>query len=300
MTGNPDGTLSLDQAVEKMMGATPEPADETVETVEPEGTDAGEPEVETAEAEVETEEQGEPEAEPEFEVDTVDGKRKLTLSQLKEGAMLKADYTRKTMALAEDRKTIEAEKSEVSQLKAQLAEALQVWAIPAEQEPDWVELAQKLDPQKFNAARAQWDNRKRQAETAREAFRALQERQRQESAQLEQSRLLDAVPEWRDPVVFKAAAQEIVDTGNTYGFKPEEIAAVVDHRMLLVLRDAAAYRKIKDAKPEVAKKVAQTAVTMKPGAKPTKTAAEAEARQKAHARLKQTGKIEDALALLFR
>lgn len=214
--------------------------------------------------------------------------------------MLKADYTRKTMALAEDRKAIEAAQSEVSQLKAQLAEALQVWAVPTEQEPDWVELAQKVDPQKFNAMRAHWDTRQKQAAQAREAFRNLQERQRREMIAQEQSRLLDAVPEWQDPAKFKEAAKEIVDFGNSYGFKPEELADVVDHRMLLVLRDAVAYRKLQTAKPEVTKKVAQAAVTMKPGAKPTKSAAEAEARHKQQAQLKRTGKVEDAIALLFR
>lgn len=300
MTENPEGTISFDQAVEKMMGEAPEADDETAEPEEIEGTETGEPETSEAEAEVETEEPDEPEAEPVFEVETVDGKKKLTLSQLKEGAMLKADYTRKTMALAEDRKAIEAAQSEVSQLKAQLAEALQVWAVPTEQEPDWVELAQKVDPQKFNAMRAHWDTRQKQAAQAREAFRNLQERQRREMIAQEQSRLLDAVPEWQDPAKFKEAAKEIVDFGNSYGFKPEELADVVDHRMLLVLRDAVAYRKLQTAKPEVTKKVAQAAVTMKPGAKPTKSAAEAEARHKQQAQLKRTGKVEDAIALLFR
>lgn len=300
MTENPEGTISFDQAVGMMMGETPEADDETAEPEEIEGTDTGEPETSEAEAEVETEEPDEPEAEPVFEVETVDGKKKLTLSQLKEGVMLKADYTRKTMALAEDRKAIEAAQSEVSQLKAQLAEALQVWAVPTEQEPDWVELAQKVDPQKFNAMRAHWDTRQKQAAQAREAFRNLQERQRREMIAQEQSRLLDAVPEWQDPAKFKEAAKEIVDFGNSYGFKPEELADVVDHRMLLVLRDAVAYRKLQTAKPEVTKKVAQAAVTMKPGAKPTKSAAEAEARHKQQAQLKRTGKVEDAIALLFR
>lgn len=300
MTENPEGTLSLDQAVEKMMGATPEADDEAAETVEVEEPEAGEPETEAVEAEAETEDEGEPEAEPEYEVETKGGKRKVKLSELLESPMFKADYTQKTMAVAEERKAVEAEKAEVFHLKEQLAEALQQWAVPVEQEPNWAELAQRMDPREYNAARAKWDERKGIAEKARNAFQTMQAAQREKLIAEEQSKLLDAVPEWRDPEVFKTAAQEMVEIGKSYGFDPRELADATDHRVFLVLRDAAAYRKLKTAKPEVTKKVAHAAVTMKPGAKPTKAEATSETRQKQLAQFKKTGSIEDAIALLMR
>lgn len=300
MTENPDGTLSLDQAVEKMMGPAPEADDETVDTAEAEEPEQGASEAEALEAEAETDDEGEPETEPEYEVETAGGKRTVKLSELLESPMFKADYTRKTMALAEDRKVVDAERAEISSLKGQLAEALQQWAVPVEQEPNWTELAQKLDPRQYNAARAQWDERKAIAERARNAFQTMQKAQRDKLIAEEQSRLLDAVPEWRDPVAFEAAAKEMVDIGRSYGFEPAELAGATDHRVFLVLRDAAAYRKLKTAKPEVTKKVAQTAVTLKPGAKPNRSDASTEARQKQLAQFKKTGSIEDAVALLMR
>lgn len=299
MTENPEGTLSLDQAVEKMMGATPEADDETAEIVEAEEPVQGEPEAEAEEAEVETEEP-EPEAEPEYEVETKDGKRKVKLSELLESPMFKADYTKKTMAVAEERKAVEAAKAEVSSLKEQLAEALQQWAVPVEQEPDWAGLAKQMDPRQFNETRAQWDKRKAIAEQARNAFIQMQQVQRKQTIEAEQSKLLDAVPEWRDPAAFESAAREMVEIGRSYGFDPAELAGATDHRVFLVLRDAAAYRKLKSAKPEVTKKVAQAAVTLKPGAKPTKAEVNSDARQKQLAQFKRSGSIEDAVALLMR
>ncbi len=296
MTENPDGTLSLDQAVEKMMEATPEADDETVEAVEAEEPEQGESEADAGEAEVEAEHQ----VEPEYEVETKGGKRKVKLSELLESPMFKADYTQKTMAVAEERKAVEAEKSEVSHLKEQLSEALQQWAVPVEQEPNWTELAQKLDPRQYNAARAQWDERKAIAERARNAFQTMQKAQREKLIAEEQSRLLDAVPEWRDPAAFESAAKEMVEIGKSYGFDPTELAGATDHRVFLVLRDAAAYRKLKAAKPEVTKKVAQAAVTLTPGSKPTRSEASSDARQKQLAQFKKTGSIEDAVALLMR
>lgn len=286
--------LSLEDAVERMFTV-----DEPAETeAQPEPQEA-EPEAAEAEAEVETEEQGEPEAEPVFEIETVDGKQQLTLSQLKEGAMLKADYTRKTMALAEDRKAVEAVKSEVSDLKQRLSDALVQWAVPAQQEPDWAELAAKLPPQEFNRQRAMWDQRQKQAQMAQAAHQQLRAAQHAETVKRETELLLQARPEWRDPVKQNEAVREIGEVGKTYGFSTDEIAQVLDHRMLLVLADAAAYRKLKETQPAVTKKVAAAPVALKPGAKPAKPSDQV-ARQQQMAKLKKSGRIEDAIDLLFR
>ena len=302
MSENLNEALSLDQAVERMMGEPQADDDTTDEIAEAEeiSEDADESEVEEIEAEAVDEEEAEPEAEPTFEVDTVDGKQTLTLSQLKEGAMLKADYTRKTMAIAEERKAIESRNAEISQLKQQFSEALQYWAVPVQQEPNWQDLASKMSPQEFNLARANYEARQRHAQQAREYLQSMQSQEHQQALQREQAALLDAVPEWRDEAVRRGAVQDIADAGRGYGFSAEELSGIVDHRMLLVLRDAAAYRKIKADKPVVTKKVAQAPVAMKPGAKPSKAGAVETARQQQRAKLKKSGSVEDAIELLFR
>lgn len=294
--------ISLEQAVERMMAPETEPdaSDETPEIEEAEGiAESDEPEVD--EPEGEQDDEGDPEEEPSIELELSDGKkRKLTASEVAEGVMLKADYTRKTMALADERRQVEAAQSEIAGRMKQLEEALQVWAVPTEQEPNWAQLAAQMPPQEFNKARVQWEQRQRQAQAAREQFQALRAEQFQEQRRAEQERLFEAVPEWRDPAKFKAAATQIIDTGNKYGFSQEELAGVIDHRMLLVLRDAAAYRALQEGKPAVAKKVPAAPATLKPGPKPATGTDQKAARQKQHAKLKQSGRLDDAIALLFR
>lgn len=298
MSENLNEAISLDQAVERMMEATPAqdaaPEDEAEQETQEVAPVTDESEGET----VATEDEGELEA-PSIEIDTENGKLKLTAEQIRENLMLKADYTRKTMALAEERKAAEAEKAEVSRLKQQLSEALQSWAIPTEQEPDWEQLARTKPPQEVLAAQAQWQKRQRQAQMAREQFTQLRQQQLAETVQAEQEQLFSKVPEWRDPAKYTEAAQTIAKTGQEYGFSLDELSGLVDHRMILVLKDAAAYRAMQSANPET-KKVAQAPATLKPGAKTTKTEATQAARQKQREQLKKTGRLEDAIDLLFR
>lgn len=298
MSENLSEAISLDQAVERMMGATPA-NDETPEELTEQEAEQADPETDVTEGEADDSETGDPDEEPAIEIDTADGKKRLTASQIKENLMLKADYTRKTMALADERKTIEAEKSEVSQLKQQLSEALQSWAVPTEQEPDWEQLARTKPPQEVLAAQAQWQKRQRQAQLAREQFTQLRQQQLAETVTREQEQLFSKVPEWRDPSKYTEAANTIAKTGQDYGFSLDELSGLVDHRMILVLKDAAAYRALQATKP-AEKKVPQASATLKPGAKTTKTEASQAARQKQREQLKRSGRIEDAIDLLFR
>ena len=51
------------------------------------------------------------------------------------------------------------------------------------------------------------------------------------------------IPEFRDPVKTKEVMQDIAMASKYYGFSEQELNAVVDHRQLMVLVDAARYRK---------------------------------------------------------
>lgn len=296
MTENSDGAISLEEAVERMT-AQAGADDETAEIEETEGTGDSEPEGTETEAEAETETQ---EEEPEYEVDTGQGKRRVKLSELLESPMLKADYTRKTQALAEERRAAEKAAAEAAQLREQLSESLQKWAVPTEPEPNWADLAQKLTPQEFNLRRVQYEQRQRQKEVARAEYHAMQERIRAETVASEREKLFEAIPDWRDEAKFLSAVKKMSDEATAYGFNPEELAGISDHRMIRVLNDAIAYRELQKAKPAIAKKVAEAKPALKPGSKPDKARETDAERQKQRARLKQTGSIADAAALILR
>lgn len=297
MTENSTGAISLSEAVERVT-ARAGADDETVETQEAEGTGNSDPEANEVEAEAETEDQDDADSDPEYEVDTAEGKRRVKLSELLESPMFKADYTRKTQSLAEERKALERSAAETAQLREQLSESLKRWAVPTEAEPDWAELATKLPPQEYNLRRVQWEQRQRQKEQARAEFHAMQDQLRAEAIATERNKLLEAFPEWRDEAKFLSAAKQMADGATVYGFSAEEVGQIADHRMIKVLRDAVAYRELQKAKPAIEKKVAEVKPSLQPGAKPNRDKEAEAARQKQLARFKKGVSLKEALGIL--
>ena len=319
MDENLNEAISVEDAASLMFKepeqATPEADDvaEEAETVEETETDEPEAEEleadedgdtsdeaeEEAEADEDEEEDNGEDADPIFEIDTVNGKQEVTLSELTQGFMRQSDYTKKTMELAEQRKQFEGENQEVSQIKQQLSEALEYWAVPVEQEPNWADIAQERTPQEVFALQQQWNERQKRREQATQHHQALQAQEAQRVRAEESEKLLAVFPEWRNPAEFQKGAQQVVEAGGNYGFSPDEMAAVVDHRMVKVLLDAQKYRELQTAKPKVAKKVAKVAKKMKPGSKPDKAEQAKAARQKQLDRLKTTGSVDDAVDILL-
>ena len=91
--------------------------------------------------------------------------------------------------------------------------------------------------------------------------------------------------------------QLVTQASENYGFSPEEINGVMDHRHMRVLMDAIAYRQLNSdaGKKQVEQKVKAKQVR----STKRKVNAESAQRQKQRERLKQTGDIEDAIGLLL-
>ena len=304
MTGNLSEAISLDDAVDRMMTedtASEEVTEDAAEEEEGAEPEEGEPTLEAEEAgdddETESDEDTGDDADPVFEIETVNGVEQVPLSELKAGHMRQADYTRKTMELATERRDFASEKQTIEAQKQQLTEALQYWAVPVQQEPDWREMAQKLDPREFQLRQVEWQERQKRAQQAQEQYQALRDYEMQQVRQAEQQKLLEALPEWRDPARFKAEAGRMVEHAAQYGFAPEEVGAIVDHRMVRVLRDAILYREQQAKLPE-AKRIAKPQKALKPGSKPDKARSQEVARKQHLDRLRQTGSIEDAIDLI--
>lgn len=288
---------SLEQAVERMASARSDKPEEP--EAEPETVEDGEPEEVEAEAEgEETEEEGQPEEEPSIEVELPDGKRKLTAKEIRDGYLRMQDYTRKTQAAAETIRTTDARKADLDRREQQLEEQLQTWAVPTEQEPDWTKLAATLEPKAFQMEQAAWNTRQRKAQQAREAYQAIVEERNRAVVAEEREKLLTVYPEWRDEATFRSASEQIATVGAEYGFSQTELGRIVDHRMVKVLHDLAAYNALKKSNAAVTKRVATQSPTMKPGAKTTTQARSQEALHQQRSQLRKSGRLEDAAALL--
>ncbi len=288
---NPEtGELSDDAAVLAMQAAR-----EAAEVEEPEDEDPEETEPEETEADEEEEE------EPARYTVKIDGvESEVTLDELVKGFQLEADYRRKTQSLADERREVEAEKARQKDITAQLIQEHQRLVGNDEPEPDWVKMAED-DPIGAFQAKAKWDAKLALKEQNRRKVDQLVREEQLSVARREFQAIGTKVPEWADLDAFSKGVTALSesDAAKHYGLQPAEIAGILDHRYLLVLRDAAAYRALQAGKSVVEKKVSGAPKhVVKPGGSPPKANPRSKEVDAARNRFRQTGSDEDAVALM--
>ena len=115
----------------------------------------------------------------------------------------------------------------------------------------------------------------------------------------EQAKLLEALPDLRDEAKRKEFYGDFIRYGKSEGFTEQELNGVYDHRMLKVIRKAAAYDKLQATAPKVIAQKAKAAAPMQePGRRLASTEVKSKERQQLSQRLRQTGRFDDAVALI--
>lgn len=165
---------------------------------------------------------------------------------------------------------------------------------------DWAKVAQE-DPAGYVQKKADFDARLGGLQQAVAQRNEMQAQHHQEVVQREFKALTEAVPELADPVKAKAFASDFHSTMSSYGFQPNEIQGVVDHRMIKVARDAMLYRAGEAARKAAAAKVVKADVprVVRPG---TGNANPRNAQSAAILKQATSGNLHDqadALAALF-
>lgn len=282
--------------------------DDESETVDEEASaedDAAE--VESEDVESEEEEEPEQEEQPSKFTVKVDGKDvEVSLEELQKGYSRTEDYTRKTQALAQERKQAQAEFESVRSERAQYAQllgALQEQLTQATPQVD-MDYLYNEDPIEWVKQRElQRSNAERMTAIASEQKRLADEQAKEQNAFLkdELSRqkelLLSQAPELKDAKIAAKAKQDWISAGKAIGLSEQELNNVRDHRILLALRKLAAYdsmiAKRKDLKP-----VQSSTPTAKPGivSKRPQSSIVKQSQQ----RLAKTGNVRDAASLIER
>lgn len=160
---------------------------------------------------------------------------------------------------------------------------------------DW---QQAYDADPFNALklREQRDQLKEQRaarvhdlNAKQQQFLAHMEQGARQVLAAENEALLAKVPAWRNAEKAKQEQGEIAGalTGH-YGFTKSEVDMLRDHRMLLVARDAAAYRKLLASKQQRVNQARAAPATAKPGAAAPPTNGRAEF-NKVRGKIKELG-----------
>jgi len=283
-------------------------ADETVEEeiVEEEELQADDFE-ETEETETLDDEQDEIEEqnEPQLYAVKVNGEDvEVTIDELQSSYSRQADYTRKTQELAQQRKTVEEQQSEVAKNEAIYKELLpKMEAALSESlgtEPDW-ETLYSNDPIGYVRERDLWNEKQQklqavQAEQTRlqEEEQVKQQEQIQKYMQYGEKQILNHVPEWKDKTIQQEEKLAIRDHAiNDLGFTAEEINQVYDYRLLMGLRNSWMQNKTQKA---VKKKPTQKASARNRVAKPGSVSRKKTSTplKKSKARLAKSGKVQDA------
>lgn len=126
-----------------------------------------------------------------------------------------------------------------------------------------------------------------QEQTARQASEAEQQKayQRLESSRKELA---------KSGITTQQVTKIYESAGKVYGYSSQELAANLDHRLVLLLKDAAAYKTIQDKKPQVQNKVREV-----PKPPPARSKLAQSETQKLVKRLSTRGATRDDLAALL-
>lgn len=219
----------------------------------------------------------------------------VTETELLSGYQRQQDYTQKTQQLASDRRTFEQERQGELQ---QLQSALSYYALPTAKEPRPEDFAGK--PEDFMQAYNTWQQDNARQTEAAKLLEAITADEQQHTLAREAGLLQEAIPEWADETVRQAEYSKMMEAAaDRYGFSPEEISSVTDHRIYILLRDAVKGAEL-DAKPVILKRKTEVKPKMGAGAK-VKSEGNAKARKAAMSKLKTQGEVEgkDAETLLF-
>jgi hypothetical protein len=270
-------------------------------------------EEEGAEPSEETED--DPEKLPSHVTVTIDGKPvQVPLDEAVKGYQRQADYSRKTQALAEERKThaeavskfseeaqaVSAERARYGQLLTLLETRLNELT---PQEPNWAELA-RGDRTEYLIQRDAWNQlqeQKRVIAAERERVESTQTAEQQKSigarVQAGRKALVEYEPKWADDKVRQAEFADVRKYAqDTLGYTQQELENAVDHRQVIATHKAMKYDQLM-AKARALKPVAPSKKVAAPGGAARQASPEKVDAKNAMRRLAQSGHERDAAAV---
>jgi hypothetical protein len=253
------------------------------------------------------EDQSEPEPDDAEEVE-VDGETFRLPPKVAKAVIRHKDYTQKTQEIAEQRRFLETEKQAVQiqqRLQGQFFGAqAEIAALDrAIQHAQHVDLIGMMETDPIKAMQEQHRlsqlkeaKQQKQAELQQSVHQAMQEQQHAVAQMVQQGQqvLSKRIKGWSPEI-----AKELAAYGTKEGFTEVELSQVYDPRAVAVMWKAMQFDKLQASKPQVMKKAQGKAVYVKPGASKGQQSPARVQEESMRARLKKSGRDEDAEALIF-
>ena len=322
--------LSMDNAVEALMAQEPEVAEaEVIESeVDEVETEAEETEVEDSDDSEYAEDADEDEDEDEYEGDEgeidseelddqaetklypvkIDGEIvNVTLSDLTKGYGGDQFNQKNMRHNAEQRKLTEEAFNSLNQQRAQLdqyAQQISQNGLVAKPVAPSRELFTN-DPLGYLDADLEYrenvelyQNEQNQLQHNRAAVQKAQAEANQANLQNQQEELKRLIPDFADAKKATKLKDSLIEHGKRRNFTEAELNSVVDARTMHVLHESMLWRQSLEGKSDVKAKLKKARPLMKSGVKKTGESAN-KVEQKLMSKLKKSGSINDAAALLF-
>jgi len=287
------------------------------EESEPDESSDEEPESETEESDEEEFDEDEEEEARELGDDDIllyKGEE-YNIDDLVKGSLRQADYTRKTQALAEQRKHAEdfssKYASEVEQIQAErnyYVQSLQhlidgsMGEVDKFANLDWEQLKAE-DPLEYVSMKDEFRDRQERFQSIQHEQQQAQGRQQAVVAQNysqsladEGRKLEEALPEWKDPKLRQKLVTKLRSYATDQGFTEDELTSLSDSRSVMVLLKAQKYDELQ--KTDVKSKKLRNKPRVVRSGSPSRKSDNDKARRKSDMkRLRQTGHINDAVGL---
>ena len=248
---------------------------------------------------------------PKYRVKANGEELEVSLDELLNGYSRTADYQKKTQSLAEQRKSVEAERvkiDEAAKTRDTYAQRLQVIEQLLSQQ-DTTENLQELkesDPIGYAIKVAERSEREKQLQAVQAERQRVQQEQQalhgqrmQQHIQSEQEKLKTFIPEFKDEAKAEVIRRDIRSYAKSIGFSDQELSQVYDSRAVQTLYKSMQYDKLMAGKAGATKKVSTAPKTLKPGTSNPQSS-EQEAQKKDFAQLRKTGNKRDAAKLFER
>jgi len=294
------------------------PTEEEESTEETQDESLEEESEEEAEEEDESEESDdEVEEEPELYAVTVNGQeQEVTFDELLKGYSRQSDYTKKTQELSDNRREFEsmqqAMAQEYQQIQAerqQYVDALQnvidgsVMGLDQLANVDWNKLREE-DPVAFITKKEEFresqdrlrDYQAQQQEVMNQQYAEHQENVKKSLVQ-EHQKMASIVPDWGVPEKQRELASSLKEYAISNGYTAEEVSSLADHRSLIMLMKAQKYDNLQNADVK-SKKLKNKPKVIRAGKGKDKSDTDKSKRAAQMKRLRGTGHINDASALL--
>ena len=247
---------------------------------------------------------------PKYRVKANGEELEVSLDELLNGYSRTADYQKKTQSLAEQRKSVEAERvkiDEAAKTRDIYAQRLQVIEqLLSTQDTENLQELKDSDPIAYAIKVAERSERDKQLQAVQaerqrvsQEQQALQGQRLHQHIQSEQEKLKAAIPEFKDDAKAEVIRRDIRSYAKSIGFSDQELSQVYDSRAVQTLYKAMQYEKLVAGKAGATKKVASAPKTLKPGTSNPQSS-EQEAQKKDFAQLRKTGNKRDAAKLFER